>query len=59
MKAVRLALASLALLAAGPCTPDVGSEGWCDEMRETPKGDWTANQAADYLQYCVLQAHDR
>ena len=45
-------LALLALLAA--CSPEVGSEEWCQDMKEKPKGDWTANEAADYAEHCLL-----
>ena len=44
--------AALALTAA--CSPEVGSEEWCGEMKEKPKGDWTANEAADFAKHCVL-----
>jgi hypothetical protein len=44
--------AALALTAA--CSPDVGSEDWCKEMKDKPKGDWTANEAADFAKNCVL-----
>ncbi len=35
------------------CT-EVGSEAWCKDMKETPKGDWTANEAGDYAKHCVF-----
>ena len=44
--------AALALTAA--CSPEVGSEDWCKEMKDKPKGDWTANEAADFAKNCVL-----
>ncbi len=37
------------------CSPEVGSEAWCQKMKETPKGDWSANEAADYAKHCVLK----
>lgn len=40
------------------CSPEVGSEAWCTKMEETPKGDWTANMAADYAKYCVFKMQD-
>ena len=46
-------LAALALLAA--CSPEVGSKAWCDELAAKPKGDWTANQGADYAKHCILK----
>ncbi len=42
---------TLCLLVA--CAP-VGSERWCEKMDEKPKGDWTANEAADYAKYCIF-----
>ena len=48
-----LATAFLFLLAA--CTPPVGSEAWCRQMKDKPKGDWTANEAADFARHCLLK----
>jgi hypothetical protein len=36
------------------CAP-VGSEAWCEKMKNKPKGDWTANEAGDYALHCVLR----
>ena len=44
--------AALALTAA--CSPDVGSQEWCTEMKDKPKGDWTTNEAADFAKHCIL-----
>ena len=33
---------------------EVGSEEWCADMKEKPKGDWSANEAADFAKHCVL-----
>ena len=52
---VRSLLACLLLAAAAACAPEVGSERWCDMMDEKSKGDWTANEAADYARHCVLR----
>ncbi len=49
------AVASVALLGAlAACAPEVGSDKWCAQMKETPKGDWTMNDTRDYAKYCVL-----
>jgi hypothetical protein len=48
-------IASLLCYLALSCSPDVGSEAWCKKMNETPKGDWSANEAADYAKHCLLQ----
>lgn len=37
------------------CAPEVGSDAWCENMDEKPKGDWTANEAADYASNCVFR----
>ena len=47
-------LFSLLVLMAG-CAPEVGSEAWCAAMKEKPKGDWSANEAADYTKHCVFK----
>jgi hypothetical protein len=51
-----MALCALVLVAAVTlaCAPEVGSEPWCEEMRETPKGDWSANDALAFAEHCVL-----
>lgn len=36
------------------CSPEAGSDEWCVMMKEKPKGDWTANEAGDYAQHCLL-----
>jgi hypothetical protein len=52
-----LALLTALALAAGiaGCSPEVGSEAWCKAMDAKPKGDWTANEAADYAKHCVFK----
>ena len=36
------------------CSLDVGSKSWCEKMAETPKADWSANEAADYAKHCLF-----
>lgn len=36
------------------CAPEVGSPEWCADMKEKPKGEWSANEAADFAKHCVL-----
>lgn len=36
------------------CAPEVGSERWCELMRDKPRGDWTANEALEFARSCVL-----
>lgn len=37
------------------CSPEVGSERWCANLKGKPKGDWTATEAKDYLKHCVIE----
>ena len=32
----------------------VGSEGWCEKKKQTPKSEWTLAETGDYTKYCVL-----
>jgi hypothetical protein len=48
-------LCSLAFaLAALACAPEVGSDAWCEKMKEKSKGDWSANEAADFAKHCIF-----
>lgn len=42
-------------MAAAACSPQVGSDAWCEKMKETPKSEWSASEAADYAKHCVLK----
>lgn len=55
MKKFALAVsAGIAVLLLQGCSPEVGSPEWCVDMKEKPKGDWTANEATDYAKNCIL-----
>ena len=54
MKASLSVLFLLGLLLLGACAPEVGSERWCRNMAEKPKGDWTANEALAYAEHCLI-----
>ena len=49
-KSLLLVILTMWLLGCAP----VGSERWCENMREKPKGDWTANEAADFAKHCIF-----
>ena len=44
------------LLVAGTsaCAPEVGSEKWCANMKEKPKGEWTMDETKEYGKNCLL-----
>ncbi|ARU56498.1 MAG: DUF3012 domain-containing protein [Pseudomonadales bacterium] len=45
-----------ALVSIVGCAPEVGSKGWCEDMAEKPKGDWSANEATDYAKHCLFKS---
>jgi len=47
-----LVISTLGFLSA--CAPEIGSEKWCAQMKEKPKGDWTSNEAVDYTKHCLF-----
>jgi len=50
-----VAIALIALCMAAACSPEVGSDAWCNRMKETPSGDWTLNDASEFARSCVLK----
>jgi len=40
------------------CSPEVGTPAWCESMDEKAKGDWSANEAADYAKNCIFRSDD-
>lgn len=47
-------LAIAFFLSTVACTPEVGTKAWCEDMKEKPKGDWSANEAKEYASNCVF-----
>ncbi|WP_438969589.1 DUF3012 domain-containing protein [Methylophaga sp.] len=41
------------------CSPEVGSEKWCQVMKDKPKGDWSTNEAADFTRHCIFPSNDK
>jgi hypothetical protein len=60
LKTRLLMLLSLTFMLFGlaACAPEVGSEKWCQNMENKPKGDWTANEATDYAKHCLFNTDD-
>jgi len=53
LKTIVVGLFSIFMLSA--CAPEVGSDAWCAALKEKPKADWTANEAADFTKNCLLK----
>jgi len=41
-------------LAVAACAPEVGSPDWCEQMKEKPKGEWTANEMGEFTKNCLM-----
>lgn len=54
-RSVTLALTALLALSLGGCAPEVGSDKWCANMKEKPKGDWSLNETTDYAKHCIIK----
>lgn len=54
-KIVHLSVALALLVSLSACAPEVGSDRWCADMKAKPKGDWSANEAADYAKHCIFK----
>ena len=54
----RAATISLFVSVLAACAPEVGSDAWCEDMAETSKGDWTANEAAEFAKSCIFKEYD-
>lgn len=53
-KPIQILLFTLSLSVISACAAEVGSEKWCAQMKEKPKGDWTVNEAADFTKHCIF-----
>ncbi len=37
------------------CSPEIGSEEWCQSLKDKDAGDWTAREAKDYARHCIFK----
>ncbi len=44
-----------AVFVLGGCSHKVGSEAWCQDLKDKSRGDWTLNETADFAKFCVLR----
>ncbi len=54
-RVLTVAVMLVALFTLSACAPEVGSDAWCKQMKEKPKGEWTANEAGDFARHCLLK----
>lgn len=50
----KLLLLPLLLTQLLACSAEVGSKDWCEELKQKPKGEWSANEAKDYAKNCLF-----
>lgn len=50
----KLSLVLFTVLLTTACAPEVGSEDWCKQLKDKPKGDWTATEAKDFTKHCIF-----
>jgi len=60
LKSRLLSLSAIALttLILSACSPEIGSDKWCQNMEAKPKGDWSANEATDYAKHCLFKTDE-
>ncbi len=51
---ITMAVAILMSVGLAACSPEVGSQEWCDDMKQKDKGTWTGNEAAEFAKSCLL-----
>ena len=52
-RAIIISFFSVVILTA--CSPEVGSDDWCAELKKNPKGDWTVDEVTNYAKFCLLK----
>lgn len=45
-----------AVLVLTACEGEVGTQTWCDHLKEKPKREWRAKDALDFSEHCILNA---
>ncbi|TFH06833.1 MAG: DUF3012 domain-containing protein [Nitrosomonadales bacterium] len=54
-ESIFLPLLGIFMVMLTACAPEVGSDGWCANMNEKPKADWTVNELGDFARHCILK----
>ncbi|MDH5639964.1 MAG: DUF3012 domain-containing protein [Nitrospira sp.] len=51
----RITLVAVVVLSLSACAPEIGSERWCNNLKEKPKSDWSMNEATNYTKHCIFK----
>jgi len=46
--------ALLVALSFAACSPEPGTEAWCNKIKDKPQGDWSANDASIFAKHCLM-----
>jgi len=52
MKYVLLTISALCFVA---CSPEPGSERWCNAKKEQPKSEWSMEDAKTFAAHCLIE----
>lgn len=55
LRLAKLSLFAMVVQLMMGCAPEVGSQEWCDAIKEKKSGDITMNEAKDYAKHCILK----
>lgn len=51
----RVIFATAVVFSLVACSPEVGSDEWCAQMKKKPTGEWTQNETAEYAKNCIFK----
>ena len=49
----KLLVGLLVLFSLTSCSPDIGSEKWCNNLFEKPKQEWTRDEVLGLTKHCI------
>ena len=52
-KYLRIAWVVASLFYATSCAPSVGSDEWCTNLMDKPRGEWTKEDVKGIANYCI------
>lgn len=55
MKLLSRILFLVTVTAAFGCEPEVGSDAWCENIAEKPKGELTMNEVSEFASNCIFK----
>ena len=50
----KLFLTLIMILSLAGCSPEVGSNEWCANMKVKSTGEWTQNETKEYAMNCIF-----